>query len=124
LYDSKVPFYDADGHGVFDVPIVATECVFLVPAQVPYGLGFIFRIPAVTLQADIHLDATSLTTTQRFLDFVGQSAAVAGYAFLQPGHVLLYTGMGCLWVYDTLAHDLPVILIGKPAAAFHLHDRP
>ena len=109
FYSLRVPHHNADGHGVFDVPVVFCEQMAFAPVWVcsaglrltggrPY-LGMP-RPPAGTPGAP----STVGWWTRKGL----------AWTFALPGMGCYIAGFGAVMAFDTAVHDAPVIVVGRP----------
>jgi hypothetical protein len=101
FYSFRVPHNDADGHGLFDVPMVFCEQLMFAPTWA-FSAGL------------------SLTGSE---PYVGAPAPPgigplvrkgAGWTFAAPGMVSYFAGLTGAMGFDIAAHDAPVIVIGRP----------
>lgn len=101
FYSFNVPHSDADGHSLFDVPMVISEQLFFAPS-------WLFSWPL------------RLTGSEAFLGAPGPGGVAgtlqkgAGWVFGVPGAAFYLMGLTGAMGFDLVAHDVPVILIGRP----------
>jgi hypothetical protein len=113
IYEVNVPHFDVDGHHVFDVPIVAFEQLFFIPAWV--------------LNSALRLSGTEpdmwapWPPTEEIIQNPGAGMVVArktiAWSLALPGRSLLGIGIVTTMVFDTAVHDVPVIIVGLPFRA-------
>jgi len=108
FYSFRVPHYDADGHGVFDIPMVFCEQLFFAPTWV---FAAAFR-----LVGGESYFGPAATPSQPGV--VGSAAGLGrgtlGYLFAVPGVACYITGVAAAMGFDLACHDVPVIVIGRP----------
>jgi len=109
FYSFRVPHYDADGHGLFDIPMVISEQLFFAPTWLLSGL-------------------LRLTASEAYLGggppgppgqgpsggAVGMARSTVGYMLGVPGAMFYLAGVGSATAFDVAAHDVPVVFIGRP----------
>jgi len=101
FYSSRVPHYDADGHGVFDVPMVFFEQLMFAPTWFfSAGLSLSGSEPYVGAPAPPGMGPLLRKGM--------------GWTFAVPGMLSYLAGLGGAMGFDIAAHDMPVILIGRP----------
>jgi len=106
-------YYDVDGHGYYDVVVVATEEVFLLPC------GAVAYAGAMILSQESFM---------RFLRrggiLVEAPATVVFWIWLGYEGVTEVVGCAAVAVYDSIVHDIPVLVVGKPARAVYYLFNP
>jgi len=101
FYSFRVPHYNADGHGLFDVPMVVSEQLLFAPTWVFSG-------------------ALRLTGTEQFLGgprppgIGGFARSTVSYLIGIPGTACFLTSLTGAMAFDVVAHDVPVIFVGRP----------
>jgi hypothetical protein len=102
-YNRYAEYWNADGHDGFDAVIVASEKLLFLPCTICYGISILGILPGVIAGDWIqkHNLADTLYTFWAF-PFYGLYAGT------------YYLNVGLLMVYDTIFHDIPVIVVGRP----------
>jgi hypothetical protein len=96
--------YDADGHGVYDVPIVALESALTLPAilvSLPYGIQTVRG--ATTLP--FHTPSSFSRGKRMAINALSVGSLLFGFTVTIP--VIISTS-GVVAVFDVAAHDIPV----------------
>jgi hypothetical protein len=110
FYSLRVPHYGADGHGFYDIPIVFCEQLLFAPVWVFSGL---LRVSGCEpyLQAPWTPPAGMGSATKTPIWVTRKSIA---WIVATPGVGCYIVGFCATMAFDTAAHDVPVIVIGKP----------
>jgi hypothetical protein len=107
FYSFRVPHYDADGHGLFDIPMVVCEQVFFAPT-------WLFSAALRLTGSEAYLGSPRPRGAGTFENTIGLARGGVGYLFGVPGAACYFGGVASAWAFDTVAHDMPVIFIGRP----------
>lgn len=95
-----IRYYDAAGHGIWDVPWVFIEQMIMVPSYLAYGAGE----TAYEL-----LGGNDETHDPDQWQWGGVNGVLGGTFF-----ILSSANQGVAWVVDTVGHDLPIALSKTP----------
>jgi len=107
FYRFQVPHYDADGHGLYDIPVVAGEQLFFAPT-------WLFSGAMWATGAESYLSGPRLPGSNAGEKALGAARGTGAYALAVPGTMLYLTGFLTTMTFDTALHDVPVIVIGRP----------
>jgi hypothetical protein len=110
FYSTRVPHNNADGHGLFDVPIVFVEQLTFAPFWVTSAATRLIGIDPYLLSqfypgSNPNVVATTYALARR----------TAGWALAAPSAITYAFGLTATMAIDTVAHDVPVIVFGAPA---------
>jgi hypothetical protein len=110
FYDFRVRHYNADGHGAFDVPIVVIEQFLFSPV-------WVFSAALQITGISPHLwapppAASGPTALFSMVNWV--LSLVEGWCVGIPAMLCYYGCFAATMVFDIVAHDLPVIVVGAP----------
>jgi hypothetical protein len=110
FYDTTVPHFDADGHHVFDIPVVFCEQLLFAPTWLFSGVLWLtdtegdLAAPWPSLQAISEVPGAAVLAVRKIVS-----------ASLSLGRGVFFgLGFTATMVFDTAIHDLPVIATGLP----------
>jgi len=107
FYSFRVPHYDADGHGLFDVPMVVGEQLFFAPTWV---FSAALRLTGGESYFGSRQPPSAGLPTKAF----GLARGTVAYLVAVPGVGCYLAGVVSAMAFDTVAHDAPVIIVGRP----------
>ncbi|MCX8037183.1 MAG: hypothetical protein N3D11_09105 [Candidatus Sumerlaeia bacterium] len=110
FYSFRVPHYDADGHGLYDIPFVASQQMFFAPVWLCtagyrlVGGDSYFGGPRPGMGGPAGRGGQSMDWLR----------GLGAYGFAIPGVGFYWMATGTVTVLDAGFHDVPVIVIGRP----------
>lgn len=109
FYSLRVPHYDADGHGVFDIPVVFCEQVMFAPTWV-----FSWMLYLTGSEPYLWYPRPSAPDVEAgaFIQWVLREGV--GWVIAVPGMVSYMASFTAVMAFDTVVHDVPVIVVGFP----------
>ena len=113
FYSVAVPHNNADGHSVFDIPIVICEQLFFVPTWI-FSWAYNLSSPGPYTTGYGAQGAPGGASTD------GTVRQILGWTFAVPGVACYAMGFAATMAFDTVVHDVPVIVVGFP---FRLVER-
>jgi len=109
FYSFRVPHYDADGHGFFDVPVVFCEQLMFAPEWV---CSAALRLSGSEPYVNAPRPRGPGVGRLRSAYWLGRKGI--GWVFVAPGVGCYAAGLAGTMAFDTVVHDLPVIVVGLP----------
>ena len=107
FYSFQVPHYDADGHGLFDIPMVISEQLCFAPT-------WVFSDLLYATGSESFLDPRRPPGTGALAKLLGPVRGTIAYSLVVPGVVSYFGGLTEAMALDLMMHDVPVIFIGRP----------
>lgn len=107
FYSFRVPHYDADGHGLFDIPMVFGEQLLFAPT-------WVFSNALRLTGGESYFDPRRPSAIGLARKTLGATRGAAAYFFAVPGTVCYFASLVSTMALDTAVHDVPVIVIGRP----------
>jgi len=106
FYSFRIPHYDADGHGLFDIPVVFCEQIMFAPV-------WVFSAALRLTGSEPYLEA-SRPRGAGIRPLLGTSLWAVGKGLGWSGVGCYFAGLGAAMAFDTVVHDAPVIVVGRP----------
>lgn len=109
FYSLRVPHYNADGHGLFDVPVVFCEQMMFAPVWV-----FSAILQLTGSEPYVGARRPPPATAGRFGTALWFGRKALAWTIAAPGMACYMAGFAAAMAFDVAVHDAPVIAVGRP----------